>query len=423
MRVAAASIFLFVSTSMAQFTSSIQLNYTHDSNVFGNFAEVPDNYLGVNINLDNYIGWDYSSVDMSYDGALSSYNSYPEQDNWNHNLSLNYRIQLSRVADDMDSSEEAPAAAVNSLLVTIDSLETFMTFSGSFNRTVPHSGDFAAYQNYIASGLASLRYPIAKISVLRLIYGINYTGYDYITSLSNLENIGTALLSFMPARGVSIYLEGSYGNKKYYGVDTVSSAVQNLIKMHSNGRYKGKGKGSTQPPAASVRTYLLDSPSATQATYGAGVNFAKGGWRGAGSFLIRRDPSGSARYISAVAKFSNTLSEVYDDPYSYEGQEFNLLFGKDSLLACVDFSVGLKRAGKDYNRPAYDTSQTVIVAKQRRDEYSDISVALSRAFSSGGFPTGFTIGLNYDRIVNASNDEYYKFTDDVVTLSLSVNLF
>ncbi len=422
MKAVAAFIFMFVSTSMAQFTSSIQLNYTHDSNVFGNYAEVPDNYLGLNFSLDNYIDWDYSSVDMSYNGALSSYNSYPEQDNWDHILNVNYRIQLSRVADDMDSSEEASSADANSLSMPLDSLETFMTFSGSLNRTVPHSGAFSAYQNYIASGLASLRYPVAKISVLRVIYGINYTGYDYITSLSNLENVGTAILSFIPGRGFNIYLAGSYGNKKYYGVDTASTAVQNLIKMHSNGRYKGKGKGSTAP-SASNKTYLLDSPSAAQATYGAGLNFVKDGWRGDGSFLIRRDPSGSARYISAVAKFSNNLSDVYDDPYSYEGSEFNILVGKDSLLAGVDFSVGMKRASKDYNRPAYDTSQTVIVARQRRDEYTDISVALSRAFSSGGFPTGFKVGLNYDRIVNASNDEYYKFADDIVTLSLTVNLF
>ncbi len=420
-KIAVAAVFLFASTSMAQFTGSVQLGYTHDSNVFGNYAQVPDNYLGMNIGLDNYVGWDYSDLDMSYYGGLSSYGSYPEQDNWNHSLNVSYRIQLSRIADDLDSSEAA-SLTEDPLSMPPDSLETHLALSGVLNRTVPHSGDFAAYANFNSAAGGSLRYTIARLAMLRLHYGINYTGYDEITSLSNLVNSGSVSLSFMPTRSVYFYVNGSYGSKKYYGVDTVSSTVKNLINMHSQGRYKGKGKGGGQSSSA-AKTYVLDSPSAAQTTYGAGLNILLGQWKANGSFLIRRDVSGTARYISAVAKFTSLSSEVYDDPYSYQGSEFNIGVKRDSLIAGIGLSVGFRSAGKDYNRPAYDTSQTVVVADKRHDRYTDISIGLTRSFPSVGFPAGYTLGLNYDHIGNSSNDEYYKFTDDIVTLSVTVNLF
>ncbi|MCL4538929.1 MAG: hypothetical protein M1378_04900 [Bacteroidetes bacterium] len=66
--------------------------------MFGNYSEVPGDYLEASLGIDNYIGWDYSSLDMSYYGGVSSYNEYPSQDNWNHSLNINYEIQLSRVA-------------------------------------------------------------------------------------------------------------------------------------------------------------------------------------------------------------------------------------------------------------------------------------------------------------------------------------
>ncbi|MCL5267925.1 MAG: hypothetical protein M1469_07470 [Bacteroidetes bacterium] len=76
-------ILLFDSSSMAQLTSSLQLGYIHDSNV--------------------------------------------EQDNWNHSLDINYQIQFSRVADNLDSSQEV-SSKENVFSMPRDSLESFLTF-------------------------------------------------------------------------------------------------------------------------------------------------------------------------------------------------------------------------------------------------------------------------------------------------------
>jgi len=416
---------LLFSTAMAQFKSTLQLGYVHDSNVFGNFAEIPDNYFTANLNLDNYTDWDYSSLDLSYNGALLSYNSYPEEDNWAHNLGAAYKIQLSRVSDNMDSSESSL------MQVPTDSLETYLTFTGALARTVPHSGDFSAYQNFITSGSANLRYPFGQNIILWLNYGINYTSYDFVSSLSNLENIGRANLAFYFNKNFVLYVGSGYGGKKYYGVDTVGTAVKTLIKMRSNTNYtrgKGKGKGNSGgtgsgTSSSNVKTYILDSPSVAQATYRIGANWASSQWRAAAGVLFRANAGGDARYINYVAKFANIVSLVYDDPYSYRGDEINLEAAKDSLAFGIDAAIGLNLANKNYSRPALDTSQTTVVANRRHDNFSDFSVTVSKKFSMSGVATGFTIGLEYHHIANSSNDEFYQFTNDVVNFSVGVELF
>jgi hypothetical protein len=415
-------LFFVTSQAFSQFKSQFQIGYVYDSNVFGSFAEIPDNYLTANLNVDNYIDWDYSSLDLSYEGGLSSYNSYPEEDNWTHNFNASYRVQVSRVSDNLDT-------AVSSLAVPVDSLETFVTLSGAILRTVPHSGDFGAYENFIASGLVNLRFPLGEVAVLRTAYGINYTGYDYITSLSNLENVGMANISFNLGRSFSLFLGASYGRKDYYGVDTTSIVVQKLIKMHSNGTYthgKGKGKNNGNPipgPTKTVKTYSLDSPSVSQLTYGAGLEWRWERWKADGDLFFRVNETGYARYVGYVAEFAGVSSLVYDDPYSYHGTTVKLAIAGDSLFWGVNASIGLDLLNKHYSGPAFDITQTIVVAAERHDNYADFSIKLRKKFPMSGVTSGLTVGLEYHHISNSSNDVYYQFTDDAGYFSIGLELF
>lgn len=161
----------------------------------------------------------------------------------------------------MDSTEEATLIK-SGVSMPLDSLESYLTFLGIVNRTVPHSRDFSVYVNYNTEAMGSLHYTIGNTVITHLRYAVNYTGYDELPALSNLENVGILSLSAMPAAGVYLYVNGSYGNKKYYSVDTISSAIKSLINMHSKGQYKGKGKsGNGSQAAPSARTYMLNSPS------------------------------------------------------------------------------------------------------------------------------------------------------------------
>lgn len=411
----------------AQLSSSLNISYNHDSNIFGNYAKVPDSYLGLNLFAGNDIEWDYSSLSMSYNGSLLSFNAFPEQDSWTHDLSFKYKIQLSRVADELSENEDSAASVTTSNNLPLDSLETFFTIGGSMERTVPHAGDFEAYQNYIAGAYVNLRIPLGSYFATRMQYSINYTSFDFATSLTNLQNVGSLYLSVNPFASTSLFAFASYGKKKFYGVDTVSSSIKKLIGMHGAGVYNGKGKGrrtgSNQGQmSGQAKTYILDSPDVSQFVYGGGIKLSSDEISGGLVFSYRKDISGTARYVSAVAEFIAQKSFVYDDPYSYQGPEFTLDLEKERLLDGMNMTLGFNYRYKMYNRPAFDYTQTKEIAGQRKDNYLDISVGVSEKFDRF-ILNGVTLSLSYDIIRNSSNDQYYDFTDNILTASIEVELF
>ncbi|NUM65404.1 hypothetical protein HUU39_09000 [candidate division KSB1 bacterium] len=66
-------------------------------------------------------------------------------------------------------------------------------------------------------------------------------------------------------------------------------------------------------------------------------------------------------------------------------------------------------------RPAYDLegNQT---ATERNDSRQVFGLQLEKTFSR----PGFTLGLRYDRIRNASNDLFYDYTNNAVTAQLAL---
>ncbi len=410
------SLLFIVSQASAQVASSINLTYARESNVLGNYAEIPDDYLSADFYLDDFTGWDYSSLDVSYDGTLSSYNSFPEQDNWVHNFAAEYRIQLTRPDADSVPAEDSDQSGGS------DSLQTFLTLGGLITRTLPHSGEFQLYQNFVSGGSAFLRLPVGRSAVLRFGYVVNYTGFDFLPPLSSLKNVGSVNFSVPAGSGATIYVGGGLGNEMYYGVDTSGTGVQKLIKMHGNSGYKGKGKGGAPNPTTSSSTFLLTSPSVTQLTYGGGAVIVSGRWSADAAIMFSSNLTGDARYIDAVARFAGEASAVYDDPYSYHGGELKLAGKKDSLINAVNVALEFTGAVKNYARPAYDYTQTIELADHRRDRYSRTSVTLSRVFRVSGFSNDFTLSLTYSHLSNSSNDQYYNFFDDIFAASLTVNL-
>ncbi|MGB9591801.1 MAG: hypothetical protein ACPL1K_04725, partial [Candidatus Kryptoniota bacterium] len=289
-------------SAYAQFYSSLELSYNHDSNIFGNYAKVPDSYFGVNFFAGNDIDWEYSSLTTSYNGSLLSFNTFPEQDSWTHNLSFKYRIQLSRIGDEISDNGDSTAAQLTPNNLPFDSLETFLTVGGSLERTLPHAGDFEAYQNYVSGASAILRIPLGSYFAMRMGYTINYTSFDFISSLTNLENSGGFYVSFNPSASTSLFLFASYGNKKFYGVDSVSSNIKKLIGMHGLGVYNGKGKGHRSgnnqgQMSGQTKTYILDSPNVSQLMYGGGFRFSSDAITGNVEASYRKDISGTARYV------------------------------------------------------------------------------------------------------------------------------
>jgi hypothetical protein len=119
------------------------------------------------------------------------------------------------------------------------------------------------------------------------------------------------------------------------------------------------------------------------------------------------------RYLSSSYGFISN-DELLDDHYGYEGLQTSLM-----LTQILDESMLLRITGGVQNRTysslaAYDLDGNQ-VAYRRVDERSYVSLFFQR-----NFDVGFTLKAAYDLIWNASNDAFYEYHNNALTLEFTL---
>ena len=106
--------------------------------------------------------------------------------------------------------------------------------------------------------------------------------------------------------------------------------------------------------------------------------------------------------------------ELFDDHYGFEGLHTSIM-----LTQVVSESMLLRITGGLQNRlysslAAYNLEGNQ-VASQRVDERSYVSVFFQKSFE-----IGFTLKAAYDLIWNASNDAYYDYNNNAITVEITL---
>jgi hypothetical protein len=120
------------------------------------------------------------------------------------------------------------------------------------------------------------------------------------------------------------------------------------------------------------------------------------------------------RYLSSDYGFISD-DELFDDHYGYEGFHTNIV-----ITALLSESITLKLSGglqdKLYSSlSAYDWAGNV-VADQRVDARSYGNILLQKEF----IDLGFVLKTSLDVIRNISNDAYYDYSNNAISLEISV---
>ena len=133
----------------------------------------------------------------------------------------------------------------------------------------------------------------------------------------------------------------------------------------------------------------------------------------------------TAQYQVSLAKESRYLSfedgiltddEIFDDHYGYDGPMGSIMLTQ-MLQADFRFRASASVQQRQYSdRPAYDLLGE-IVASQRIDTRSVLSLSIDKSFPS----LGLQVILAYDHIINASNDAFYTYRNNAISLSLSLS--
>jgi hypothetical protein len=244
---------------------------------------------------------------------------------------------------------------------------------------------------------AAAEYILSDLIVGKAAYTFNSYSFRNLSEFDHTEHVGLIRLRSSLQTRTSLMFEGTIGEKIYS-----TSNEQDIVSMA--GGTGGRGAGSMNGSA----------PSVTQATalirVGQGITDATG-------------LSLTTQYLWNLKKESRFLStdygavsddEVFDDHYGYEGPSWNLML---TQILFEDLSLRVKAGTqrRSYSaRQAFDL-QGEDLGFTREDFRSFLTLSVRRSF-----PTlGVSVDLLYDYIRNDSNDPYYHYSNNALSVEFS----
>ncbi len=365
-------VFKLVITVMTLQLASAQVNMEssistmYDDNVNNNAEQLKSSVTSFGLNGGYTLEGNASELNLFYDGAFIYYASLLERTNQFHSFNLDYSTLFG------DDNEHSFTVGGNAGTNTSRDAYTV------FDHTV-----YTFFTNY---------------KVMLNDWMITKGGYTVLSmSFSSLADFS--------------YTEHSIYQHAAFALTPTTTAI---IQVDLGSKFYSSTPSSS---GSSMRKGILSSlmPSVTQMT-----GIVKIGQRltdQIGLSVTERyqwNIQKQTRYLSSAYGFISD-DELFDDHYGFEGLHSNL-----TLTSLLSESVTLKISGGIQNKlysslAAYDLAGTY-VADQRIDTRSYLNLGIIKNFDE----QGFSVKTAVDFIQNSSNDAFYSYRNNAVTIEIGV---
>lgn len=362
-------VFLLTDPATSQWRAAFQAGTLVDDNAFNNYLQVHDRLTEVS--LQGGYDWETenSSTQLLYTGSLNYFTLIPGRTFHQHNADVTYTHI---------SGEE----------------ETLLSAGGTFTLRRNHE-EFSIYDHSQISLQGNIRSYLSDVFLVKGGYVFSSVTFTNLADLNYLEHslFLQAALS-LPSRTTFI-LQGDLGFKEYRTANPDTGT----------GTYQMGARWQSADVAAPGVTQLTGTLRIGQGiTEKTGISLT-----GQYQVSLRKE----SRYL-ALEDGILTDDELFDDHYGYEGPMASVML---TQMLPADFRIrayGSVQERRYSNRPAFDL-QGLQVASQRIDTRSTISLSLDKGFPS----LGLLASLVYDRITNTSNDAFYSYRNDALSVRLT----
>ncbi len=354
-------------TVYAQWETETTLHTSIDDNVNNNYERLNDKTTQLNL------GTGYTLGDSDWNTQLFYRGSY------NHYMTLTDRIYYfhsTGIAATYDGEAHE--------------FDLGATYSARLNRSAYSFLGYDEFDAYVAYKAEPVESFIGTLG-----YRANYTTFNELSDLNNLENVLSGSLTHSFATKTTVIAGGDIGAKWYSAVSTERS----MRGSRGNSIMKSLGTMTSQASA-----YVKIGQSL----------FEKTGISGYARYQV--NILNNARSLLNI--YSVTDDEIFDTRYGYEGlyYEFSL---KQLFPYAMAAEIGYSVAEKNYvNASAYDLRGNLLSAA-RNDMRYIFSAELKKGFEISESNT-LAVSLQYDSIVNDSNDPYFNYTNNVFAFQLEL---
>jgi hypothetical protein len=349
----------------AQFGVEASLTGMYDDNINNNYLQISDKIstMSLNAGYGKELGTWYARG--YYDGILNYFQSVTERTNQFHSGNLAF----SHLSGDND--------------------EDVLNIGTSYGEGYYH-GDYSFYDHSLWSAYVNYKQFLSERIINKIGYSFRSVGFAQLSDFSYSEHTVYGNFSFALPTNTTLIVQADLGSKFY----------------------------STANPAAETggmrKSSLSIMPSVTQLT--GFLRIGQSIVEGTGLSLTTKyqwNIQKQTRYLSSSYGVISD-DELFDDHYGYEGLQAYLM-----LTQVVSESMLLRITGGTQARiysslSAYDLAGNA-VADQRIDERAYVSVFLQKNFDAG-----FSVKAAYDLIRNSSNDAFYDYSNNAVTLEVTV---
>jgi hypothetical protein len=376
-------LLLFPLKLSAQFSLSTGLDMSFNDNINSNYQSLSDEVSELFLDGSYDFSSKYRNLELYYEGSLSYFNRNVSRTYHEHSAGLNYSNSFGKNSN--------------------SSLSLGASYRISLNR------DDYSYLDYSkASAFAKFKTYVSKRVQWQIGYVFDYFNYNEISDLNDVQNyVYTSFTGFLPSR-TSLGIETGFGMKNYvnsFSAVTNTTGINGMGGMDFMGG-NGSGMGGYRMGSSSTGTdrnvMKLDiTGKISQSIFDrTGLSFTAGYSKNLKSderFLISGNVTGS--------------NNVFDDEYSFEGP-----FVESSLTQRFPWNVAAVISAGYQNRiyvdrPAYDLNENIL-SNERTDKVFTASLQITRNFRN------FGISLVYSHINNSTNDAYYNFENNIISLEL-----
>ena len=356
-----------------QFSAGASFSTMYDDNIDNNHLQITDRIGQLSLDLEHAWTSDREEFVINYSGALTYFSEVVERTYNDHSAGLSFE----RLLDEEDQSAL--------ILGTSYSLRK-------------DRGEYAFYDHgeFALSGV--LRNSFAERLRGQLSYSFRTLRFPELADFNYDEHAGALrLTTFLPSK-TTIIVDGSLGIKTYKTANTPTATTGQMQGRRGRGRVvEASAPGVTQfSGLLRVGQSIVD---------GTGLSLA-------GTYQTNLQKE--SRYLGSdygVVSDDN----LFDDHYGYEGYSGNLMLTQ-ILFEDMTLRFTIDHQYREYTgRAAYDLDG-VQIADLRYDTRRSLAMQAEYVFPS----LNFSIAVAFDYIWNESTDLFYTYTNNALTVALSV---
>ncbi len=392
-------IFSAISPGYSQAGLNISYGTVLDGNAYRNYENISDVIYQPQLSLFYNYSFENGNVRFFYNGSVFLFDEFTTRRYFFHNIG---------VTGTWRSYESAPL-----MLWGIQG-------SRRFNQ------DEYVYYNYeLIQGYVNFRFDKNTTNDWVMGTQLKYRNYKELPEFSFLESAAFIRSSFFLKTRTTIITNIQAGYKEF--IEPVESYEYiEEMDLGQSGRGKGKGKGGNASGQGEVhdRTVQVESEGSSVFQLFGSLRIAQSLAAKTGMALeaaMQRNPSGGVRVLSGQDSGYETNDELYDDSYSYDMEEISL-----ELTQILPWSIRLKLGSsytvKKYDRPVYDPEGNILEGTQRKDTVPVLWAYFEKTLRIKGFARSLLVFLNYLYLNNESNDEYYSYSNQIISLGCSVTI-